>query len=113
MKNVIHPSIIELKKIIRAKKIRYSDIARKMNVSEQRIKDIFSGRIEINGLWERDSLCEACGVSPVDVLLQRLTEQEKAELLSLKMLTEQQRYAILFTYKSFFDLNVLQENNSV
>lgn len=111
MKNVIHPSIIELKRIIKAKKIHYSDISKKMNTSEQRIKDIFAGRSEVNGLWERDALCNACEVSAIDVLLQSLTEQEKTDFLPLTLLTKQQKSAILFTYKNFFELNVLKETD--
>lgn len=99
MKTEIHPSILSIKNHIRRRKVHYGDIAQKMNCPEQHIKDIFSGRVELHGLWERDSLCEACEVAPLDIMLARTSEQMKHDLLPLKMLSPEWKQIIILMFE--------------
>lgn len=100
----IHPGVQVIKNEIGYLKISYPELSKATHIPVNRLKNILSGRVALT-LDERDALCEALNISPLDVLLRREDLRKKNELLDLRELPHSARNGLLIIYNEIKQLS--------
>ncbi|WP_338383992.1 hypothetical protein [Yersinia pseudotuberculosis] len=85
MKPKIHPAVSILKRQIATENIPYDVVAERTSINANRFKNIISGRIRMT-MEERDDVCEAIGLSPIDLVLRRTDLKDREHIIDIREL---------------------------
>lgn len=66
----MHISVQIIADTLKKRGLNYADVAKRAGISLNRFKNLMSGRTRTS-MEERDSICFAIGISPLDVMLMR------------------------------------------
>jgi len=83
----MHPAIAIIKDEIHRIQISYGEIANKSGIPLNRLRNMLTGRTPVS-LEERDLICSAIGVSPVNIVIRRGDLAESSDYLDLSWMPE-------------------------
>lgn len=99
----LHPAVVLIKSEIVRGKHRYEDVSASTEIPLQRLKNIMVGRSDMT-MYERDSLCEYLGVSPVVLVMRRNDLFDREKHLDLTGLPEGIRKSLIVLHNEICQL---------